>query len=309
MPVSRRALGIAAGVVTAALWGSNHVVARAVRELVPLPALVFWRWLIGAALLGLVAGPALGRAWPAVRARAPAIVVSGVVGVGVFSYLLLGGAYLSPALEVGLINATTPIWVALLGGLSGAEPLGRRGWYGLWLAAAGTLLILARGDPAALLRLGFGLGNLLSLTGAITFAWFSLRMRALSRDVDALSLTLLTAWVGLALVLGPAYLWSVAAGGPWLAQPAASLPLAAAAILYVGVGPTMLGNLLYLYGVGTVGPVRTATLLYLSPVFSAALAVGVLGESLAWYHLAGVAVIAAGLRMVAPRDGPERGPG
>jgi drug/metabolite transporter (DMT)-like permease len=39
-----RGLGTIALIVTAALWGSNHVIARATRETVPLPALVFWRW-------------------------------------------------------------------------------------------------------------------------------------------------------------------------------------------------------------------------------------------------------------------------
>ena len=41
--------------------------------------------------------------------------IGGVVGVGLFSYLLLGGAYQSLAIEVGFINATTPVWVLLLG--------------------------------------------------------------------------------------------------------------------------------------------------------------------------------------------------
>jgi hypothetical protein len=35
--------------------------------------------------------------------------VGGAVGVGVFPYLLLGGAYQSLAIEVGFINATTPV--------------------------------------------------------------------------------------------------------------------------------------------------------------------------------------------------------
>ena len=43
MKSGQNSLGTLALIATAALWGSNHVVARAAREAVPLPALVFWR--------------------------------------------------------------------------------------------------------------------------------------------------------------------------------------------------------------------------------------------------------------------------
>ena len=52
-------LGTLALVATGALRGSKQVVARSVREMVPLPALVFWRWLPA---VSLVAWPPLMRA-------------------------------------------------------------------------------------------------------------------------------------------------------------------------------------------------------------------------------------------------------
>ena len=57
----------------------------------------------------------------------------------------------------------------------------------------------------------------------------------------------------------------------------------------------MLGNFFYSYGVALIGPTRAAAFLYLSPLFSAALSIGWLGEQLAWYHVAGFAAIFAGL--------------
>ncbi len=298
-------LGIVALVGTAALWGSNHVVARAVRETIPLPSLVFWRWFVGAVLLTLIALPALRAAAPRIRAIAPELAIGGVFGVGIFSYLLLGGAYYSLALEVGLINATTPIWTAALGALFGTERLSAKGAAGLMLALAGTLVITARGDPAALAHLQFGFGNLLSLLAAICFAAFSLGVRVWARSIDTMSMTVVTAWSGILFVMLPVYLVSGAITGTWFAQPGADIGMAALAVGYMAIGPTMLGNLLYLYGVATTGPTRAATFLYLSPVFSAALAIGFLGERLEWFHLAGVAVIAAGLWLVVRPPAPR----
>ncbi len=291
-------LGVAAVIATAFFWGSNHVVARSVRDMVPLPSLVFWRWLIGAVLLTLFAASSLSRAWCSLRHELCSIATGGAIGVGLFSYLLLGGAYYSPALEVGLINATTPIWIALLGSMTGNERVDRRVWRGLGFSLGGTLMIITKGDPSIVTGLRLSFGNLLSLLAAITFAWFSLRVRVWSRTVDVLALTVATAWSGIILVMLPVYLISLLCGSGWLVQPSADLVLASAAILYTAVGPTMLGNFLYIFGVGEIGPTKAATFLYLSPVFSALMAVVWLDERLAWFHLAGIGMIAMGLWMI-----------
>src|SRR3981081_3684069 len=101
MMAGPRSLGTLALIATAALWGSNHVVARAARDAVPLPALVFWRWLIAAIILTVIALPSLRRAWPQSRPRLGKLIFGGAAGVGLFSYFLLGGAYQSLAIEVG----------------------------------------------------------------------------------------------------------------------------------------------------------------------------------------------------------------
>jgi drug/metabolite transporter (DMT)-like permease len=71
----------------------------------------------------------------------------------------------------------------------------------------------------------------------------------------------------------------------------ADLRFALAATAYVGLAPTMLGNLFYLYGVAMLGPARAAAFLYLSPLFLRC----VLGSLAGWYHLGGIAAIFAGL--------------
>ena len=155
--------------------------------------------------------------------------------------------------------------------------------------------------------LRFNLGNLWSLLAAMSFAWFSLRVRELGRTIPALPLTVLTAWGGLLLVMLPVYLVWLLLGGSWFALDRAGLASALTAIAYIGLLPTMVGNLLYLYGVASVGAARAAAFLYLSPLFSASLAIGWLGERIAWYHAVGLAGIFAGLYLLrkSPKDDPR----
>jgi drug/metabolite transporter (DMT)-like permease len=295
-----RSLGSAALVATAALWGSNHVVARAVREVVPLPALVFWRWGLTAVALSLIALPALRQAWPAIRPRLSELMFGGAVGVGVFSYLLLGGAYQSLALEVGFINATTPVWVLLIGLVTrrSDDAVTPTLIGGLTLSFIGTLLIICKGRIDALTSLSFSLGNLWSLLAAISFAWFSLRARDWSRTIPALPLMAVTGWSGMLLVMLPVYLVWILCGGSWLAYDGASIAVAVASVAYTGLLPTMVGNLFYLYGVTAVGPARAAAFLHLSPLFSATFAIAWLGERIAWYHVGGIIAIFAGLYLL-----------
>jgi drug/metabolite transporter (DMT)-like permease len=297
--------GTAALIVTAALWGSNHVAGRAVRETVPLPALVFWRWIPAAIILTIIAWPAMRQAWPAIRPRLGGLIAGGTVGVGLFSYCLLGGAYQSLAIEVGFINATTPVWVLLLGRWMGEGTLTAAMKWGVALAFAGTLLIITKGKLETLTQFQLSLGNLWSLIAAIAFAWFSIRVRDWSRTIASLPLMVVTGWAGLLVVMTPAYLIWVAIGGPWFVWNDADMGFALAAVSYMGLAPTMLGNLFYLYGLAVVGAARAAAFLYLSPLFSAGLSILWLGERLAWYHLAGIAAIFAGL-LISGKSRPAR---
>jgi drug/metabolite transporter (DMT)-like permease len=150
----------------------------------------------------------------------------------------------------------------------------------------------------------FSLGNLWSLLAAITFAWFSLRVRDWSRTIPALPLMVVTGWSGMLLVMLPVYLGWILYGGPWLVFHDADIAVALASIGYISLLPTMVGNLCYLYGVTAVGPARAAAFLYLSPLFSATFAIGWLGERIAWYHAGGIAAIFAALYLLgrsAPR--------
>jgi drug/metabolite transporter (DMT)-like permease len=301
MIAASRASGTAALVATAALWGSNHVVARAAREVVPLPALVFWRWALAAVVITMIALPALRQAWPAIRARVFQLMLGGAVGVGLFSHFLLGGAYQSLALEVGFINATTPVWVILIGLCTGQSAQGEDNVTpimiaGLALSFAGTLLIICKGQIEALTSLRFNLGNLWSLLAAISFAWFSLR--EWSQAIPTLPLTAVTGCAGVVLVMLPVYLGWILCGGDWLVYSDGDVAIALASIGYIGLLPTMLGNLFYLYGVTALGATRAAAFLYLSPLFSAAFAITWLGERIAWDHVGGIAAIFAGLYLL-----------
>ncbi len=292
-------LGMLALVCTAVLWGSNHVVARAVHDTVPLAALVFWRWALALMVLWPLALGSVRRDLPEIRSNLADLLFIGAIGVGLFSVLLLAGAYHSLAIEVGIINATTPAWVAVIMVVTGRAHVPWTGWTGLAIAFLGTALIITQGSPATLFGLDMRIGNLWALLASIAFAWFSVRLRPYTGRVGPLAVTVITASSSLAFVALPLYLGAVIiAGQAVVVHRSEDLAFALSAIGFISLGPTMIANLLYIFGVSRIGPERAAAFIYLSPVASSILSVAFLGEQLVWFHFAGFLLIVVGLVMI-----------
>lgn len=302
-------MGILALIGTAVLWGSNHVVARGSNGVVPLSAFIFWRWALAVPIMLVIAWPAIRRHRQIIRAEFADLCLIGTLGVGVFSALLVAGAYYSRAVEVSMINATTPAWVAVIALLTGRDRLTPSQWLGLILAMFGTLLILSGGDFATLTSMEARTGNLLALTAAILFAWFSLRLRRYSGRLPAFALTTVTAAIGTVVVSVPYFLIAVLvfSSGLVAARPEET-GLAIAILTYAAIGPTLLGNAFYIYGLSVIGPQRAAAFLYVAPVAASVLAVVFLGEPLRIYHFLGYTLILIGLIMVNRRKIPPDGP-
>ena len=66
-------------------------------------------------------------------------------------------------------------------------------------------------------------------------------------------------------------------------------------LAYVAVFPSILAYMGWNYGVQVIGPGRAGMFMYLMPLFTAALAVPLLGEALRSYHAVGAVLILLGL--------------
>lgn len=286
---------ILALLATALLWGSNHTAARAIHDALPLPSLVFWRWAIALTLLLPIALPGLLRERAAIRRNAGRIALLGLVGVGLFSVSLYAGAYLSPALEVGLLNATTPIWVLLIATFVGRMRPRLAQIGGILIAMAGVTLVLMKGMPTGLAGFHFGAGNLFSITAAVLFAFYTYSLGQNPIGISALSLTALTALAGFVLVFCPVYAVFLFLDGQDPFTSGFRVEPVTLTVLYIAAGPTLLGNLFWIYGAARVGAARAGPFLYFSPLATVALSATLLGETITLLQMVGGAAILAGL--------------
>jgi len=275
------------------LWGANAVAARAVHDAVPLPALAFLRWSLTVAVLLPIAWPRLRREWPLIRQVPGLMVWLGLFGIALFSLGLFGAAYLSSATTASLINAIVPFAIILLSPAFGAARPTPRQLLGLAIGLPGVFIIACRGDVAGFFGQGFDLGMVIGVGAAGVWACYTLLLRRVPSGISQISVLTLSGLAG-AVLLAPVYIASGLAGGVWLIGVPDWQPYAVA-ILFIALGPTLLGTLCWNIGVRAIGPARAGIALYAIPAVAVIMAAALLGERLAMYHAVGIALIALGI--------------
>jgi drug/metabolite transporter (DMT)-like permease len=74
-------------------------------------------------------------------------------------------------------------------------------------------------------------------------------------------------------------------------------------MIYVGLAPSLLANLLYMFGIARVGAARAGLFIHLVPPYGAIMSIAFLGENLHIYHAVGMVAIIAGLACSGTGDG------
>ena len=285
---SPRTVAYAALVLTIALWASSAVAARGLLDAVSPAALAFLRWTVVALCLVPVVWRDRAAMWNAVRSDFRTYALIALIGFAPQSCLIYFGLAGSTATTLGLFNSAIPVIIVAVMFLFRGRKLDALEGAGLALSLAGVALILARGDPRALLALQFSPYDLLLLAGASVWALYTIRLSERPAYLPLPAFLFVTSMLGLAF-LAPIATAEIAFKG-WPALPPSTL----LGIVYLGTLPTLVASLLFAFGVARVGPIHAGILTHLMPVFTALAAATFLGERLQPFHGLGFVLVAGG---------------
>jgi drug/metabolite transporter (DMT)-like permease len=271
---------LSAGVYIAARWATVEM---------PPWALTFWRLVLACLILLPIVRhqlPAMGKL---MRVRPVALIVTAGLGFTVCQGLLYTGLHYTDATTAGLIMALTPVITLILAHFLLREALGPWQGVGSVLSLFGMVVIVARGDFAALLKLQVNAGEPLIVCSAIAFAFYTVLLKHFKFGIDRLPLLVLLLGAG-AITAAPLY------GVELMLDERTTLDSKGLlALAYVAAPGGAFMYYLYNRSVDVLGAGRAGMLMYLQAAFVALLAYVLLGESLHAYHLLGAAVIVAGL--------------
>lgn len=267
------------------LWSSNYVIARLADGVIAPHALAFGRWTLAALLLLPFAWRGLAADTRWLREEWRQLLVLGGLGMWICGAWVYLGGQGTTSTNIALIYAVTPVAIAVASAALLHERLAGPQRIGVAFALAGLLFVIAKGDLANLAAVRFSAGDGWIVAAAVAWTAYSVLLKRWpSRLGPGARLVAIIAG-GLVLLLP--FTVAEALTGP---QP----PLGARAlglVVLAAVLPGVLSYGAYSFLQRELGAARTALMLYLAPVYGAALAWAVLGERPGWYHAAGAALI------------------
>jgi drug/metabolite transporter (DMT)-like permease len=232
------------------------------------------------------------------------VVLGGWVTVTITTQFV--GTDLTNASQGALLTVLTPVFTLLLCVTALSEPLTRRKFAGMALAAAGTLVVLAGRYDLGAMAAG-NLGGVAALLAA-SFAWaaYTVYGKPLVRKYSAL-VTATYSTVAAVPMLGVLALGELAVTGFSLGDLSASLSVpVVGAILYLGLASTAAAWYLWYKGLEYVDAGTVAVFFFAQPVVGTVLGVAFLGERVGGGFLVGGAVMAVGIYLVSARNGEAR---
>jgi drug/metabolite transporter (DMT)-like permease len=279
---------------TSLIWAGHAVVGKlAVGEIGPM-TLTFLRWSFAIGPIWFAARRTLSADFRVLRTRWLYVASLGALGYTAFNALFYVSAYYTGALNMALIQACIPALVLIGAALGfGARPNLPQA-LGAAATIAGVAVIAAQGDIARLAKLAFNFGDLLLLIACLFYAYYALALRY---RPPVSSVGFLAGMALAALITSfPPFVWEAARQG--LQWPSAK---GFAVLLYAALGPAFLSQLMFMRGVELIGPGRAGVFVNLVPIFGALLAVVLLGEPLASYHLVAIALVVGGIALAQRR--------
>ncbi len=270
-------------------WAGNWITGRALREAFDPLTLNFWRWVVATLVLAPLALPGLRGKWRVIRRNAGILLLLAFTGVALFQSLVYLGLRSTAAVNAVLLNSSLPLFMLLCSWAIERERASPRQVGGMLVSLAGILVILSRGDPAALLQLELHAGDGWILLAMPVWGIYSVLLKRRPPELGGLELLFVIACTGVLLMLPGVAL--LAARTPWR-WPGEG---AALGVLYMGVAASVLAFIFWNRGVAAVGANAAGFTVHLLPAFGTVLAILFLGETFAGYHAAGIATIVAGV--------------
>jgi len=276
----------------AAIWGGSFLFMRIGAPVMGPAVLIEYRVLFAALFLAAV-GLVLRKKLE-LRAHWKHYLMLGFFNSALPFLLFAYGARTLTASVLSVLNATAPMWGALLGAVWARQPITLRSGLGLVLGTVGVALLVGFDDVSRLP--GAGLAIAAALAAALCYSIASLYAKS-ARSVEPFANAHGTMWAATLFVL-PAL--------PFFPSPGTATAGVWAAVLALGVLCSGIAYLIYFRLIAEVGPTSALTVTFLNPVFGILWGALFLGEAVGWHTLAGAAIVLVGTALVtgfAPRFG------
>jgi len=274
--------------ITSLFWGGNSVAGKlAVGHVSPM-ALTTFRWTIALLLVLAFMAPQVRRDWPVIRRHWLQLLLYGVFGFTAFNALLYTALGYTSAINAVIEQAGIPMLIFVFNFLLFRIQASFAQILGFTVTLVGVLVTAAHGEFSALAELQFNFGDLLMLLACIVYAGYTVSLRW-KPELHWQSF-IAAPVVGALVSAVPLLLWELSRG-------ATIFPDATgwAIVVYAGIFPSLLSQVLYVFGVEMIGANRAGLFINAIPVFGTLLSVFLIGKTLHPFHIVALLLVLGGI--------------
>jgi drug/metabolite transporter (DMT)-like permease len=270
--------------ILAAIWGGSFILMR-IGVAILGPVMLIESRVVLAALFLLGVGAVMRKRLNA-REHWKHYLVIGLFNSALPFLLFAYAAQTLTASLLSILNATSPIWGAVIGATWTRQPLSLKTVLGLFLGVAGVSVLV--GFDTAALQPGAGIAVIAALTGAFSYGIATTYAKS-AKQVDPFSNAHGSMWAA-AFLIAPGIPFSMTHP-----TPGADIMLL---VLALGIVCSGIAYLLYFRLIADIGATSALTVTFLIPVFGILWGNLLLGESITLHTMAGTVIVIVGTALV-----------
>jgi len=271
-------------------WAGNFIVGK-VASLFEIPpfSLNFYRWLIAFIILFPFTYKKITENFHEIKKKIIPLSIMGFTSITIFNSVVYYSLNFTQVLNGVLMISTIPVLIIFFSSCFTNEKIKINQILGVITSLIGVLIIITKFQFNTLLSLNLNKGDLWILVAMISWATYSIMVKEKKINLDPLALLQTLIFIGLIFLI-PFYLYEL--------HNAQFLKLNIPVLLTVGYVVIFAGIGAYIFWIGAIkiiGPSRSGVFLHLMPVFSSLMAILLLGERLANFHIFGALFILTGI--------------
>lgn len=269
-------------------WGSNTIASRlAVGEVSPM-LLIFFRWGFVVVILLSLYWRQMIDEWPIIRPRLKWLLIMGGCGLSLFNAFFYIAAHSTTAVNLGIIQSTMPGMILLGSFMFFGDRINRLQFSGLLLTLLGVGIIVTQGSLEQLMQLTFNHGDLLMIFACSFYAMYTVGLKSrpkISGMVMLAYFSVAAFLMTIPLMIFESFIYGTVMPGV----------KGFAIVFYIAMVPSFLSQIFFMRGVDLIGPGSAGLYANLVPIFSAIMAVLLLSEEFALFHLAAMLLVFGGI--------------
>ena len=269
-------------------WGSNTIASRlAVGEISPM-LLIFFRWGFVVVILLSLYWRQMIDEWPIIRPRLKWLLIMGGCGLSLFNAFFYIAAHSTTAVNLGIIQSTMPGMILLGSFMFFGDRINRLQFSGLLLTLLGVGVIVTQGSFEQLMQLTFNHGDLLMIFACSFYAMYTVGLKSrpkISGMVMLAYFSVAAFLMTIPLMIFESFIYGTVMPGV----------KGFAIVFYIAMVPSFLSQIFFMRGVDLIGPGSAGLYANLVPIFSAIMAVLLLSEEFALFHLAAMLLVFGGI--------------